>query len=246
MSVLKLVNNTGLKSERNLCYVNTELQLLHSIIYIREFFTTEGYKENQHGRSPVCDELSRIFKTAGNIQTSAAELRRLVGSHVKRVDISNGSQQDIEEFHRLLFGIVEKELGSNGLSLLNKLKGQEQIQRKFVDSTDGCCSKGHISRTEVEDFKIMKINVPNTRDPLSLNYLVRQEYSDNVSTFLMKCSDCCDHHSNCPQTGNCRLQNATGRKILISAPTILIIQLFLSIAIPNIGGDLLKMEDTLW
>ena len=130
MSVLKLVNNTGLKSERNLCYVNTELQLLHSIIYIREFFTSEAYKEDQHGRFPVCDELSRIFKTAGKIQTSAAELRRLVGSYVKRVDISNGSQQDIEEFHCLLFDIIEEELGSNGLSLLNKLKGQEQIQRK--------------------------------------------------------------------------------------------------------------------
>ena len=96
MTVLKLVNNTGLPSERNLCYVNTELQLLYSIYELKNFFSNGIYRENYKGRLPVCDELSRIFCTGGKITTTAAELRRLVGKHFNRNDIMMGEQQDLE------------------------------------------------------------------------------------------------------------------------------------------------------
>ena len=89
MAALKLVNNTGLKSEKNLCYVNTELQLLYSTPDVRSFFTSKTYRENFQGRLHVCDELSRLFRTKGQFQTSAAELRRLVGQFHRRDDILN-------------------------------------------------------------------------------------------------------------------------------------------------------------
>ena len=58
MTALKLVNNTGLKSEKNLCYVNTELQLLYSTPDARNLFSSKAYRGNFQGNLPICDELS--------------------------------------------------------------------------------------------------------------------------------------------------------------------------------------------
>ena len=90
MTALKLVNNTGLRSEKNLCYVNTELQLLYSIPEVNKFFTSKKYRKNYGEKLPLCDEISRIFVAGGRVQTSAAELRRLVGSLNGRKDMCDG------------------------------------------------------------------------------------------------------------------------------------------------------------
>ena len=84
MAALKLVNNTGLRSERNLCYVNTELQLLYSIPDVKEFFSSNKYRENYPEKLPICDELAR---TQGKFPTTAAVLRQLVGRLHNREDI---------------------------------------------------------------------------------------------------------------------------------------------------------------
>ena len=127
MAVLKLVNNTGLRSEKNLCYVNTELQLLYSTPDIRHFFVTKTYRGNYREQLLVCDEVSRIFRTEGRFASSSAELRRLVGQFYSREDIVNGVQQDLEEFHTLLLGVIEIELtriGYGQSTFLNKFKGR--------------------------------------------------------------------------------------------------------------------------
>ena len=113
MSALKLVNNSNLKEDKNLCFVNTTLQLLYSLQEIREFFKEKQYRSNNLERHPLCDEISRIFLTEGLIRTSAAELRKLVGQYHGRVDFRNGTQQDMEESTRILLGMIENEL-SNG------------------------------------------------------------------------------------------------------------------------------------
>ena len=92
MTALKLVNNTGLISEKNLCYINTELQLLYSIPEVTEFFVSKKYRETCTQKLPICDEISRIFGTRGQFPTSAAELRRLVGTLHGRRDICDGAQ----------------------------------------------------------------------------------------------------------------------------------------------------------
>ena len=61
--VLKLMNNTGYKDEKNLCFVNTSLQLLYSIPEVRDFFKGRKYRTEYKGRLPVSDEIYRIFKT---------------------------------------------------------------------------------------------------------------------------------------------------------------------------------------
>ena len=70
MSALKLVNNTGYEAEKNLCFVNASIQLLHSIPDVKDFFKEKVYRLNYKERLPVCDEISRIFKTEGNFRTS--------------------------------------------------------------------------------------------------------------------------------------------------------------------------------
>ena len=102
MAALKLVNNTELRSERNLCYVNTELQLLYSIPDVKEFFSSNKYRENYPGKLPICDELAKMFRTHGKFPITAAVLRQLVGRLHNREDICDGEQQDLEEFHTLL------------------------------------------------------------------------------------------------------------------------------------------------
>ena len=91
MSALKLVNNTGVEAEKNLCFVNATLQLLHSIPDVKVFFKQKEYRLNYIERLPVCDEISRIFRTEGKFRTSTAELRRLTGQYHRREDISNAT-----------------------------------------------------------------------------------------------------------------------------------------------------------
>ena len=95
MAPLKLVNNTGLRSEANLCYVNSSLQLLNIIPEIRDLFVAKQYKKNFSGRLPISDELSRIFCTDGKFLTSAAQLRFLVDTSSGRNHFCVGSQKDI-------------------------------------------------------------------------------------------------------------------------------------------------------
>jgi ubiquitin C-terminal hydrolase len=187
MAALKLVNNTGLKSEKNLCFVNTELQLLYSIPDVKDFFASKKYRENYPEKLPICDELSRIFRTEGRFQTTAAELRRLIGKLYRREDICNGVQQDLEEFHTLLLGGIDVELARVGgvqSRFVNKFRGREENKRKFLYTADGCCNQGHMSRTEEENFRVIKIDVPATDRIISLNNIVSNHFAENTTLFF--------------------------------------------------------------
>ena len=59
---------------------------------------------------PVCMELKRIFKSEGKLVVSGAELRKLIGESSGRLDMSDGSQQDVMEFHDLLLKEIENEI----------------------------------------------------------------------------------------------------------------------------------------
>ena len=89
MVVLKLINNSGHSEEKNLCFVNASLQLLYSIPDVRNFFKDRAYRTDTPLRFPISDELSRIFRTAGQFRTSAAEIRRLTAQYHRRPDICN-------------------------------------------------------------------------------------------------------------------------------------------------------------
>jgi hypothetical protein len=210
MASLRLINNSGLETEKNLCFVNTALQLLYSLPEVRHFFVHQEYKTNQDENADltICDEVSQIFKSAGQFIASAATLRLLVGNGSGNAEISSGSQQDIIDFLRLLFQQIEIELseldGPQAL-FINKFWGREHVVKIFANSTDGKCTAcGKLPRQENEDFNILKIEVLNTNNHLSLSAMIHNSFSEGTETFKMKCSECCPHLRNCPLTGNCR------------------------------------------
>ena len=114
-SKMKLVNNTGQESERNLCFVNTALQLLHSIPRVRRFFKMREYRlpSEQKRQMKICDEVSRLFNANENFTLSAAELRLLVAMRSGRLYLKDGSQQDTVEFLVTLLTEVEHEISAN-------------------------------------------------------------------------------------------------------------------------------------
>ena len=228
MTVLKLINNSEFREEKNLCFVNTSLQLLYSIKDVRDFFKDKVYQTDLAERLPVSDEISRIFKTEGKCRTSAAELRRLIGQYHRREDICNGSQQDMQEFTTLLLDCIEQELKSvneHKSKFINKFTGTELNRKVFKNTRDGACQKGHKFRSEPEIFRTIKLSVPDTDSELSLNNMIHNHYCMKSESIMMKCSACCQHPSNCPQTNMCELKEAAEEKCLLSAPTFLYIQL---------------------
>ena len=60
---LQLVNNTGLKTEQNICFVNIIVQLLNNIPSIQAYFKERCYKLEMTGskKTDVCNEISNIF-----------------------------------------------------------------------------------------------------------------------------------------------------------------------------------------
>ena len=65
MSFFKLCNNTGLKDETNICFLNAALHALNSLNVCREFFVNRDYDPGDL-QFPICDEISRIFKFSGS------------------------------------------------------------------------------------------------------------------------------------------------------------------------------------
>ena len=150
---LKLLNNID-NDTRNLCFVNSAIQLLHSIPEIRNYIKHLEY--NLEFDLPVCMELKRIFKSEGKLVVSGAELRKLIGHSSGRLGMSNGSQQDIMDFHDLLLKSIENEVlmvgDLDGLCLMNQFCGNENINKKFLNTSKGDCKQGHFARTEEETF----------------------------------------------------------------------------------------------
>ena len=231
MTVLKLVNNSWDESTRNLCFVNTSLQLLYSLPEVRSFFVNKEYKINQHESAnlKICNEVSRIFKTAGQFTTSAATLRLLVGCESQNVDICSGSQQDITFFLRHLIQQIEIELaeldGPQAL-FMNKFWGREHVTKKFINSSDGTCNRcKRLPRQETEDFNMLKLESVITNNSVSLSTMIQDSFSEGTDILKMKCSDCCPHTGVCPLTGMCKQEDAVTQKILFKSPDFLLIHL---------------------
>ena len=229
MFPLRLVNNTGYESEKNLCFVNTALQLLYSIAEFRNIFKNQVFNTNVNISFPICNELSRIFRTEGNFPTSAAELRRLVGLFSGVEEISDGAQKDISHFLRLLLQTLEIELSEQSpdiFAIINKFWGKEKTTRKFLNTADGACGICHnLPRIEEENFCILKLNIMQHVNQIMLTSLIENYYSESLETIDMKCSACCPHSSHCPQLGSCRLRKAVNQRVLARSPSFLIVQL---------------------
>ena len=95
----------------------------------------------------------------------------------------------------------------------------------FLNTEEGACRLGHVPRREEEMFRVIRLKVPDTSRELSLNNMIHNNFAESTDSIKMKCSDCCEHVRNCPQTGKCRLREAVTQKCLLVTPTFLFIQL---------------------
>ena len=135
MNPLKLYNNTRFEAEKNLCFVNTALQLLYSDHEFRNFFTNKIFQNNVNSSFPICDEISAIFRTLGRFPASAAKLRTLVGLFSGVDEISDRQQKDITHFLRLLLQTLETELSSQpeqASGLIQRFWGKEKTIRRYL------------------------------------------------------------------------------------------------------------------
>ena len=177
MSPLKLVNNTGLESEANLCFVNSALQLLNSIPEFKQFFANKEYRQHFPEILPISDELSRVFITDGMFPTSAAQLRLLVGTFSGKYHLCDGSKQDILEFHQTLLQELERELAMvnhEALGVLNRFWGKEINKKKFLTTREGFCKEcRRFPGTVEESFNFLKLHVIATEMVLSLNSMIQ-------------------------------------------------------------------------
>ena len=125
MERLKLSNNKN-EATKNLCFVNTLLQILHSINEFSHFFSDRKFFTLQYSpcQCPVSNELCRIFNVNGNRIDNAAKLRRLVAVGSMQMHLCNGEQQCLAEFRDALFHCLKPEfvrIGCDtGIELLNK------------------------------------------------------------------------------------------------------------------------------
>ena len=143
---IKLVNNTSQKSESNICFVNTAVQLLNSIPRIKTFIKSREYKLHNESKRlmKICDELSRILNSEGRFSASAGELRRLVATQSGRDYLNNTTQQDTVEFLIALLQLVESEISDEhweAKAVIQQFWGIEKHEKKFLNKTNGICSK---------------------------------------------------------------------------------------------------------
>ena len=146
----------------------------------------------------------------------------------RKVYLSNGGQQDAEEFLRVLIEQLMFELpaGNTFVSVLQSFWGTEKTIRKFLGTPDGKCPrcKTYPGSTD-EPFFTIKIKVPDFNCRLNLSSLVDRYYTENNDRMDMKCSYCCPHPSNCPLTGICRQRPAVSQTVMTRSPKYLIVQL---------------------
>ena len=244
---LRLVNNSGLRSESNLCFANSAIQMLHNVPRVRSFFLEREYKlPNEKKRKMViCDELAQIFQVGVQTIASAAKLRQMVGKSANKPYLMDGSQQDTLDFLSTLLDTIETEISEQNWEakvLIREFWGREKIEKRFLDNNSGKCPKCKLTpRVEEENFNCLQLNVPDTMTVIPLSRLLDNYFTESSNTFQMKCSNCCSHNLHCPGTGQCKEKNATSQRVLVAGSDILVVQLNRFCTEENV-----KIQTTVW
>ena len=136
---------------------------------------------------------------------------------------NDGSMQDMEEFLRAIFHILQSELNANveGSELLNSFNGSYVNVRKFLDSPTGECSNcgQHPLNQALEEFTFLSLNINDNISNLS--GLINHDFGQS-EVYQAKCSNCCFCVSgNC----NCIIRPLSNEKQLIQVPEFLLVKL---------------------
>ena len=183
---LRLSNKVINNKIENLCFVNSVLQLLGAVAEFRNFFSSvvSMWRENQN-TTPVSCELSRIFSSRRII--SAWHLRTLVSIYDNKPYLSNGEQQDAEEFLRSLFNVLEKEFkaiqADAGLALLYNFQGVELEAKWFEIECNKCHYRPENRETPFLNLSLFIVNSGNN----SLQNVIDSHYQQ-LETLQMRCA----------------------------------------------------------
>ena len=224
---LQLVNNTGLKTEQNICFVNITVQLLKSIPSIQAYFKERCYKLEMTGskKTDICDEIADIFISSGKKYCSAAKLRNLVALNSGRSYLSDGSHQDAIEFLMTLLQLVKSETSYQSNGIVDGLFGLEKLEKNFVLGLYGKCKKcSKKPRDEVEEFSVFELEVPASNRNILLQHLLDTSLHESTNDSEMKC-DCCTHTYNCLLQGDCKPKQISAKRSILQEPQVLFIQL---------------------
>ena len=149
----------------------------------------------------------------------------------------------MEEFLRILFQELEREIqDDDGLFTtgMHEFWGKEVCVRKFVDTLDGKCNNCHLYPSVREDkFLTVKLKVPESNHSIQLSTLIANHYSESSDQMILRCGNCCNHTTGCPQTGNCKSHNAVTQLRMSRSPKFLVVQLM---RFKNVGN--LKINTT--
>ena len=104
---MKLLNNTGILHEENICFLNASLQALKSMESCCQFFIRREYDPgNLH--FPICDEIGRLFRGNSEAIQSAGQLRKLIGLQEGCRSYNDGTQQDAGSLLLILLELICK------------------------------------------------------------------------------------------------------------------------------------------
>ena len=109
---LRLVNNTS-KGTRNICFINSVLQLLRRTGYGAFLCDQLSLQGEPPGSYKLCRALSNLYKQKTTRERSAAYIRQIVAIHSRKPYFDNSSQQDAEEFLRTLLTMISEELDTS-------------------------------------------------------------------------------------------------------------------------------------
>ena len=106
---MKLLNNTGILHEQNICFLNASLQALKSLERCREFFINRDYDPGDLS-FPICDEIGRLFRGNSEAIQSAGRLRKLIGDGEGCSSYNDGTQQDAGGLLLILLDLISEEI----------------------------------------------------------------------------------------------------------------------------------------
>ena len=198
MAPLKLVNKIwGHKVDRNLGCINGILQMLKSIPEVETMFRTQSYQTGCEDDMPICDEISRLFRTEKKKETSAADLRMLIRVFTEETFTCFGVQQDIEIFFSVLHEVIRKEIDSSN-------KQSKDLWQKF----------GRKQKTNVSCSMCKGINKEDTAEFFTIPVPILEGSNTTVSRLIKKIGE--------NEDNDCRM---CGENSLAQLPDYLLIKL---------------------
>ena len=213
MTITFGLSNFGTPLERNICYINSILQLLHCVSVIRNLVKKKAYKTTETS-TPVCDEISRIFNYQGDV-TTAGPLRKLLGAKEGLSYVTAGEQEDASMFLRHLLDQIFQEVDPN--ARLEELINITIAHQACFNTPDGACNRcGYISPPQENNRKVLVLQ--ESSGSSSLQDLIQFYFQDQNLKFR------CGNDGNCQDADSRTAQLATMRQTVTQLPEILFIQ----------------------